>query len=150
MKNLLVVYHSQSGTCAALARSVCRGAASGEIGLVLRRAWDAGSADLAACDAVVLVAAENSAQLAGGMKDFLDRCFYPAHLAGVVRPVVLLLSAGNDGRGARSEAERIFRGIPLTLAQESRIFRGPFTDEYGRECEAIGEAVATGLEMGIF
>ena len=51
-----------------------------EDGVVVRlqRAWDAGVEDLLDCDALLLGAAENSGSLAGSMKDFLDRTYYPA------------------------------------------------------------------------
>ena len=86
MKSLLIVYHSQSGTCAHLARAACRGAElEPQIEVVVLRAWDAGTADLARADGLLLVMAENSAALCGAMKDFLDRTFYPAIERGLAR-----------------------------------------------------------------
>jgi hypothetical protein len=121
MKSLLIVYHSQSGSCARLARSAWQAASSEEVSTVLKRSWDAGTADLAAADGVLLVAAENSGFLSGGMKDFLDRTFYPAIDQGLVRPYTLIISAGNDGRGAVREAERILSGYPFPQAAQSLI-----------------------------
>ena len=65
-------------------------------------------------------------------------------------PYALLVSAGNDGRGAVAEAQRIFRGIPFTEAMEPQIIRGlPGSDELQKVKEAA-EAFGAGLEMGIF
>ncbi len=151
MKSLLIVYHSQSGTCARFAAAVAGGAAREEnIAVTVRRAWDAGVSDLAAADGVVLIAAENSGALSGAMKDFLDRCFYPAIQRGLVLPYALVLSAGNDGRGAQRQADRILSGIPFTRATETQILRGEFRDEYAARSEEIGQAFAAGLAMGIF
>ncbi|MEQ9463083.1 MAG: flavodoxin [Haliea sp.] len=151
MRSLLIVYHSQSGACARLARACCS-AAAGVKGLEVRvsRAWDAGSADLLAAHGLLLVAAENSGSLSGGVKDFLDRTFYPVGEAGRVLPYGLLISAGNDGRGAREQARRILSGYPLTAALEPVICRGEVTAAHCRQAEELGEAFATGLEMGIF
>ncbi|MEQ8802449.1 MAG: flavodoxin [Haliea sp.] len=151
MRTLLLVYHSQSGASAQLAQA-CSSAAATVAGLQVRvlRAWDAGSADLLAADGLVLVGAENSGSLSGGIKDFLDRTFYPVGEAGRVLPYALLLSAGNDGRGAREQARRILSGYPLTPALEPVICRGEVTAEHRRQAAAMGEAFATGLEMGIF
>ncbi len=151
MKSLLVVYHSQSGASASLARSVYAGARE-EPGVRarLRRAWDSGVVELRSADGLVLVAAENSGALAGGMKDYLDRVFYPAIDASLVIPYALVLSAGNDGRGARGQAERILSGIPFTRATESIILRGAITPAHLQASEELGRAFAAGLAMGIF
>ena len=150
-RTLLIVYHSQSGASAALARAACGGARA-EPGSDVRllRALDAGYRELAAADALLLVCAENSGALAGAAKDFLDRVFYPANEHRLVLPYALLLSAGNDGRSAREQARRIFSGIPFTAAAEPLILRGdPGQAELDRAAE-LGQALAAGLAMGIF
>ncbi len=98
----------------------------------------------------MLICAENSGRLAGGAKDFLDRCFYPLHERAHTIPYALLVSAGNDGRGAVEEARRIFRGIPFTEALEPRIIRGPITEASLRDAAELGSGFAAGLAMGIF
>jgi len=151
MRLMLIVYHSQSGASAQLAQACFTAATSADnVEVRLMRAWDAGSVDLLAADALVLVGAENSGSLSGGIKDFLDRTFYPVAEAGRVLPYALLLSAGNDGRGARDQARRILSGYPLTPALEPVICRGEVTAEHRRQAAEMGEAFATGLEMGIF
>ncbi len=151
MKSLLIVYHSQSGASAALARAVWRGARrEAGVAVTAGRAWDTGIADLAAADGVVLVAAENAGSASGGIKDFLDRIFYPAAGRSLVLPYALVISAGNDGRGARRQLERMLSGIPLRPAAEPLILRGE-PDAAGLErCEELGQAMAAGIEMGIF
>lgn len=151
LRRLLLVYHSQSGASAQLAQACCSAAATvAGVQVTSLRAWDAGSADLLATDGLVLVGAENSGSLSGGIKDFLDRTFYPVGEAGRVVPYALLLSAGNDGRGAREQARRILSGYPLTPALEPVICRGEVTAEHRRQAAEMGEAFATGVEMGIF
>ncbi len=151
MKSLLIVYHSQSGSSAKLARAATRGARA-EVGLQVNvlRAWDAGTADLARADGLLIVAAENSGALCGGMKDFLDRTFYPAIERGLVLPYALLLSAGNDGRGARREVQRIMSGYPFPAATEPVILRGEVAPAHLSASEELGQAFAAGLAMGIF
>ena len=149
-RSVLLVYHSQSGACAALARAAGEGLAASGIEAFSARAEDVGAAQVASCDGLVLVAAENSGRLAGGMKDFLDRVFYPLIRREDVKPYALLISAGNDGRGACDEVQRILRGIPFTEAMEPQIIRGlPASDEL-RKVKETAEAFGTGLEMGIF
>ncbi len=151
MKTLLIVYHSQSGTCAHMARAAREGARQEEGARVaLCRAWDAGTEDLAAADGVLLVMAENSGALCGAMKDFLDRTFYPAIARSLVLPCALLVSAGNDGRGAVRQAERILSGYPFPLAAEPCILRGEFCEAHRQASADLGQAFAAGLVMGIY
>ena len=121
-----------------------------EVAVRLLRAWDAGTADLAAADGVLLVMPENSGALCGSMKDFLDRTFYPAIGRGLVMPYALLISAGNDGRGAQRQAERILSGYPFVAAAEPLILRGEISSAHEAASAELGEAFAAGLVMGIF
>ncbi len=150
-KTLLIVYHSQSGTSAQLAIAACRaGQVEEGVDVRLCRAWDAGTRDLIDADGLLLVAAENSATLAGAAKDFLDRTFYPGIAARLVLPYGLILSAGNDGRGAAAQAQRIFRGYPFPPATEPLILRGELTQTAVQASSDYGQAFAAGLAMGIF
>lgn len=151
MKSLLIVYHSQSGASAKLARAAWRGACLEEgVQVAVRRAWDAGTEQLVRADGILLVMAENSGAISGGMKDFLDRSFYPALKRGLVMPYALLVSAGNDGRNAVRQAERILSGYPFVAAAQPLILRGEVSDGHLQESQELGQAFAAGLSMGIF
>jgi len=150
MSRPLIVYHSQSGASAALALAAQRAIALAELSARRLRAADAGSTELDDAAGLLLICAENSGRLAGGAKDFLDRIFYPAHARGLVLPYALLITAGNDGRAAVAEAQRIFSGIPFTEAMEPRIIRGLPNEAGLREAGEYAAAFATGLSMGIF
>ena len=149
MTSMLIVYHSQSGSCAKLARAAGAGAQA-ELSVRTLRAWDACTDDLEGADGLLLLAAENSGALCGGMKDFLDRSFYPAIARGLVLPYALILSAGNDGRGAQRQAQRILSGYPFPAATEPLILRGETSDAHLRDSAELGQAFAAGLAMGIF
>jgi flavorubredoxin len=151
MKTLLIVFHSQSGASAQLARALWQGARrERQVAVRVLRAWDCDTQALQQADALVLVAAENSGALAGGMKDFLDRIFYPAIALGRVLPYCAVISAGNDGRNALRQMQRILSGIPFTEATEALICRGEVAPRHLADCRELGQALAAGLEMGIF
>ena len=150
---LLIAYHSQSGTSAILAQRAWRAAfaaTDGDMPVELQRCVDAGAAEVAGASGLLLVCAENSGRLAGAAKDFLDRAFYPLNGRSMTIPYALLVSAGNDGRGAVAEAQRIFRGIPFTQALEPRIIRGLPTAADLEGVDEFAAGFAAGLEMGIF
>lgn len=147
---MLIVYHSQSGSCARLAAAALAGAREQRPATALLRCVDAGTLETVDSGGLMLVCAENSGRLAGAAKDFLDRIFYPLIDRDCVLPYALLISAGNDGRGAVAEAQRILRGIPFTEALEPRIIRGRPTPAALDEARELGEAFAAGIGMGIF
>src|SRR5690606_9939633 len=78
-RHLLIVYHSQSGRNERLAYAAREGAVDAEPDIEVRllRAAEAGTRDLLWCDGLMLVFPEYSGSVAGGMKEFLDRVFYP-------------------------------------------------------------------------
>ena len=150
-KSLLIVYHSQSGASFRLAVAARRGALlEADCEVTWRRAWDAGLEDLRECDALLLVAPENSGTMTGAMKDFLDRTFYPAQPLQLNLPYAIIISAGNDGRGARAQYERILSGYPLQPVAETLICRGEVTTAAEAQCAEIGQTLAAGLALGIF
>jgi hypothetical protein len=65
-------------------------------------------------------------------------------------PYVLLISAGNDGRGAQRQAERILSGYPFPPAAEPVILRGECSPAHQQVSSELGQAFAAGLSMGIF
>jgi multimeric flavodoxin WrbA len=151
MARLLICYHSQSGSSARLAEAARRGAQTvSECQTQLVRCADAGTRDLASASGLLLCCAENSGRLSGGAKDFLDRVFYPSIEAGLMLPYALLIAAGNDGRNAIAEAQRIFSGIPFKQAVDPVIARGEVAPAHLEQAATLGEGFASGLAMGIF
>lgn len=150
-KRLLVVYHTQSGNTGRLADAVVRGARRvAETETVVKRAFDAGVDDLLACDALLLGTPENFGYMSGALKDFFDRTYYPCEGKLTALPYAVFVSAGNDGTGAVREIERIARGYGWKAVADAVIVRKLVTDEALVQCEELGEAIASGLALGIF
>ena len=148
---LKIIYHSQSGSCARLALEAFAGAIQEEgFETSLIRAVDSSVIELSNASGLLLIAPENSGYLAGGMKEFLDRIFYPAIRDSLVLPYALLISAGNDGREATRQAQRILSGIPLKAVMEPLVIRGELTDNSCRRAQDFGLTMAAGLNMGIY
>jgi hypothetical protein len=148
---LLIAWHSQSGSCARLAAAALRGAGRADGAEALAgRCEELGSVEVGAASGLLLVAAENAGRLAGGAKQFLDRVFYPSIDRDLVLPAAVLVSAGNDGRNAVADVERMLKGIPFTPATEPLIIRGRPGPEDLARAEELGEALATGLALGLF
>ena len=151
MKELLIVFHTQSGSSQRLAEAAAE-AARGEEGVAVRllRAMEAGARDLKRCDGVLFVTPENFGYLSGGMKDFLDRSYYPCEPGELSRPYMLIVSCGNDGSGAVRQLQRIVKGYPLTAVAEPLIVRGVPRAENLDQAAELGLSFAAGLALGIF
>ncbi|MDH3314355.1 MAG: NAD(P)H-dependent oxidoreductase [Gammaproteobacteria bacterium] len=151
MKHLLIVFHSQSGNTEKMANAVLHGARAEEIEDVevrMLRAFDAGVDDLLWAEALMLGTPENFGYMSGGMKDFLDRTFYPCEGKLEGMPYAIFVSANNDGTGAVNAMERIANGYAFRRIQQPLIARGEITAEHLQRCEELGLAVAAGLEIG--
>ncbi|WP_259164771.1 flavodoxin family protein [Comamonas sp. BIGb0152] len=160
---LLIVYHSHTDGSRQMAEAARAGAASqAGVDVRLLRAPDAGPADVLAASAYLFACPENLAAMSGLMKDFFDRCYYPALDRIQGRPYASLVCAGSDGSNAARQMARIATGwrlkaiaeplIVCTHAQTPEAIAA--TKKIGADdlqrCHALGEALAAGLAMGIF
>lgn len=163
MKTLLIVWHSLTGGSAQMAQAAAAGART-ETAVAVRvlQATQAGPEDVLAADAYLFATPENLATMAGLMKDFFDRCYYPALGRIEGRPYAVMVCAGSDGQGAARQIERICTGWRLkavapalivnTHAQTPEAILAPKTiapDELAR-CRELGEALASGLALGVY
>jgi len=137
-------------------------AARDETGTRLLPAADAGPDDLLAADGYLFCAPENLAAIAGEMKEFFDRCYYPVLGRIQGRPYAQMVCAGSDGTNAARQTARIARGWRLRAVQEPVIVcthaqtpeqilaeKTIPEDELAR-CRELSQALAAGLEMGVF
>lgn len=115
-----------------------------------------------AADGYLFACPENLAAMAGLMKDFFDRCYYPALERLNGRPYATLICAGSDGSNAARQIERIATGwrlheiapalIVCTHAQtpEQILAMKQIGAADLDRCRELGTTLATGLELGIF
>ena len=152
-KNLLIVYHSKSGTTRRMAESVIAGATDSEIDnveVIAKSAYDANADDLLQADALILGTPENFGYMSGAMKDFFDRTFY--EVEGKIKPLPysIFISAGNDGTGALTAIRRIAKGYPLVESQDPIFVKGEAVESDLEKCREMGLTFAAGLELGIY
>lgn len=162
-KTLLIVYHSMTGGTRQMAEAAQSGATEeGGVAVRLLHAAQAGPDDVLAADGYIFATPENLAAISGQLKDFFDRCYYPALDRINGRPYACLICAGSDGQNAVRQIERIATGwrlkpvaepiIVCTHAQTPEAILAP--KQIGAEalerCRALGQALATGLALGVF
>jgi flavorubredoxin len=149
---ILIVYASQHGGTVSLVEAVERGALR-EPGTVVRKLHGTAAMldDLLWCDAVVIATPENFGYMAGAVKDFFDRTFYPAQGRVDQLPYAVVVRAGNDGSFALAAVERIARGYPFKKAAEPVLWVG---DEAANDklaaCEELGQTLSASIAFGLF
>jgi len=123
---------------------------------------EAQAADLLKADGYIFGTSENLAAMAGLMKDFFDRTYYPALDRISARPYAMLICAGSDGHNAARQVERIATGwrlkaiadplIVCTHAQTPEAILAPKVIGQGdlKRCEELGAALAAGMSIGMF
>ena len=162
-KTLLIVYHSLTGGTRQMAEAARDGAgAEPAVAVRLLHAAQAGPEDMLAADGYLFATPENLAAISGQMKDFFDRCYYPVLDRINGRPYASLICAGSDGQNAARQMARIATGwrlkmvaeplIVCTHAQTPEAILAPKQIGAGDlgQCRALGEALATGLALGVF
>jgi len=165
MKNLLIVYYSLTGGSRALADAALEAAranADVQLDVAMLNARAAQADDMLSADGYVFAFPENLAAIAGEMKAFFDRCYYPCLGKIEGRPYALLVCAGSDGENAVRQAERIATGWRLKKVMDSQIICTHAQSEEEilapkklaevdlERAREAGAALSAGLALGIF
>lgn len=161
MTQLLIVYHSRTGGSRQMAEAAAESARS-EITTILKTADEAGPDDLLTAGGYLFCAPENLAAISGMMKEFFDRCYYPALGRIEGRPYAQMICAGSDGENAARQTARIATGWrlrevqpPLIVCTHAQTPEAILADKVIPEdqlvrCRELGAAIAAGLNMGVF
>lgn len=163
MKSLLIVFHSMTGAAEQLAGAALAGAREeAAVDTRIVRAADADAEDVLAADAYLFATPENLATMAGLMKDFFDRIYYPVLDRINGRPYATIIAAGTDGTGAARQIQRIATGLRLReIAPPLVVRNGAQTPEAILAPKIVpaadlglardlGAALAAGVGSGIF
>jgi len=150
---LLIVFHSRTGGTAAMTDAVVAGANDDAIEGVdvrVQPAFDTTVDDVRACNAIVLGTPENFGYMAGAIKDFFERVYYPLldEMPGL--PYGLFVKASTDGDGAVRSVERIVAGLRWKLVIPPVVVVGDLGADDLERCRELGATMAAGLEAGMF
>ncbi len=151
MPRLLIVAHAPSDNTRALSEAVLAGASSvAGVETRLLSPFDTQPQDILDCDGLVLGTIENLGYMAGATKDMFDRCYYSVIDDKQGLPVAVYIRAGHDGTGTRRAIDSIATGLSWRFVQEPLVLRGTWQEAWPDELEELGQAMAYGLDAGIF
>jgi multimeric flavodoxin WrbA len=112
-------------------------------------ALEAGVHDLLWANGLLIGTPEHFGYMAGAIKDFFDRTFYPVQGRVDGLPYAVFVSAGNDGTGAVTSIERIALGYRWKRCAEPLIVKGDLSAVDLQKCAELGQTLAAGLALGV-
>jgi flavorubredoxin len=141
-KTVLVVYHSMSGNTAAAAASVAAGIYSvAGVDAVVKPAAEANASDLLNCDAVCFGSADYFSYMAGMLKDFFDRTFYPTQGQVDDKPCGVFITHGGGG-AASTSVEKICRSFRFKQVGQTVSVKGRPDEAAEEKLRELGAALA--------
>lgn len=147
---ILLIAHAPSTNTARLASAVIDGVGSASECEARRiPPLEANTDDVLKADALILGTTENFGYMAGAMKDFFDRCYYPLLDRTGGLPYAIYVRAGLDGTGTRRAMQGIIGGLGWKSVQEPMILQGEWQEGFVHSCFELGQTMGAGLELGV-
>ena len=142
MPKVLIVYHSQSGNTKAAAEAVAQGAkkVSGT-DVIIKEGFQATTEDLMSCDALTVGTPDYFSYMAGGLKDFFDRTYYPTQGSVTDKPCGIFITHGGGGKAVDS-VKSICTSFKFKIVAEPVLVRNAPDSEARTALEKLGGILA--------
>ena len=147
MAKVLVVYCSMSGNTKAAAEAVAAGAAQAGAEVVLKTGFEATPEDLTDCGAVAWGSYDAFSYMGGGLKDFLDRAYYPTQGEVTDKPYGAFVTHGGGGRAIDSIIS-VAKSFKLKQIGDSVLVKGLPDAAATEQLKALGSALADAAISG--
>jgi len=147
LNKILIVYHSQSGVVERMAYAVKEGIEKiGNFEVVLKKAEQANQDDLKTASGIAIGTPDYFDYMAGTVKDFFDRTFYPvqSRIAGSLTAnmlCVFFVSGGTGGQPAMESLKKISMAFKFKVIDY--VVCGPhLSEEILERCVELGRKLA--------
>ncbi|OPY14201.1 MAG: Flavodoxin [Syntrophus sp. PtaB.Bin001] len=141
MPKVLIVYCSITGNTKAAAEAIAEGAQTAGAQVTIKEGTVAQPSDLLECDAVALGSYDAFSLMGGGLKDFLDRVYYPTQGQVTDKPYAAFLSHGGGGKAIKS-IESIAQSFKFKKVAESVLVKGKPEGQDLNDLKALGAKIA--------
>lgn len=142
MAKVLIVYHSLSGNTKAAAEAVAGGART-VVGtdVVVKEGLRAGIDDLLTCDAIAVGTPDYFSYMAGGLKDFFDRTFFPSQGKVAGKPCGIFVTHGGGGAAVES-MKRMATSFKFRIVGQPVLVKNAPDDAAKKELAELGKMLA--------
>lgn len=142
MSRILIVYHSMGGNTEAAAEAVARGVESVKnTEFIMKEALKADADNLISCDGIAIGTPDYFSYMAGALKDFFDRTFYPTQGEVTDKPCIIFVTHGGGGRAVDS-VQKIASSFKFKGVTEPVLVKGSPDTSAKEELAAAGKALA--------
>lgn len=141
MAKVLVVYCSMTGNTKAAAEAVAAGAKGAGAKVTLKTGMEAQPQDLVECDAVALGSYDAFSYVGGGLKDFLDRAYYPTQGQIADKPYAAFITHGGGGKAGQS-VESLAKVFQLKKVAPTALVTGKPSAEAIANLKGLGAKLA--------
>ena len=142
MTRILIVYHSQNGNTKIAADLVAKGASSVEgTDVQVKEGLKATIDDLLNCDGIAVGSPDYFSYMAGGLKDFFDRTYYPTKGKVTDKPCGIFLTHGGGGRAIES-LKSICGSFKFAVVAEPVLVKGQPDAEAEKRLMSLGKTLA--------
>ncbi len=149
MAKILIVYHSLGGNTKQMAEAVAegaRGVAGTEV--AVKTGLEATIDDLLTCDGVALGSPDYFSYMAGGLKDFLDRTYYPSQEKVAGKPAAAFGSAGGPPDNILKILDQALGWFKLKKVADSVGCSGKVSAGAVEACRTLGRKLAEAAAAG--
>ena len=141
-KKVLIVYHTIGGNTEAAAKAVAEGVeAVAGVAAIVKKAEEADTNDLLSCDAFCVGSPDYFGYMAGMVKDFFDRTFYPTQGQVDDKPCGMFVTHGGGGKAAES-VEKICKSFRFKAVGDTVLVRGNPDATAAEALKALGSSLA--------
>jgi flavorubredoxin len=142
MGQVLIVYHSLGGNTRAAAQAVAEGAEKvAGTDVVLKEGLKAKEKDLLSCDALAVGTPDYFSYMAGGLKDFFDRTYYPTQDQVSGKPCGIFVTHGGGGKAVDS-VEKICRAFKFKMVGKPVMVKNAPDAQARKQLAGLGRALA--------
>ena len=144
-KRVLIVYYSLGGNTQKAAGLVQAGLEKEGIEVTIKTGLEAGVEDLENCDGLVVGTPDYFSYMAGGLKDFFDRTYYPTQGKVTDKPCAIFVTHGGGGKAVDSVV-KICQIFKFKVIGEPVLVKGSPAGEDAEKLEELGRALASNLK----
>jgi len=142
MGKILIIYHSISGNTKKAAEYLARGTEEvPNTDTTIKPALEAGIDDLLECDGIAIGTPDYFSYMAGGVKDFFDRTFYPTQGKVEDKPCVIFITHGGGGR-AKGTVKKICNSFKFDLITPQIMVENSPDEKEKKALEKAGQMLA--------
>ena len=144
MKKVLIVYYSLGGNTKEAAEAVAEGIRKGGAEPIMKMSLNANVEDFLNCDGLVVGSPDYFSYMAGGLKDFFDRTYYPTKGKVNGKPYVAFVTCGGGGKAIKS-VEEMCQKFNLKKIAEPLIIQGKPDKRDNDKLNELGQNFASKL-----